>query len=59
MPKLGTKNALFALFQKPIVIFEISTQSCQFAKFHKIVKKFNFGTKNTLIGDFWARTLKN
>ena len=46
-------------FQKPIVIFKISTQICQFAKFHEIMKKFNFGTKNTLIGDFWARNLKN
>ena len=46
-------------FQKPIVIFKISTQICQFAKFHEIMKKFNFVTKNTLIGDFWARNLKN
>ena len=46
-------------FQKTIVIFEISTKICQFAKFHEIMKMFNFRTKNTLIGGFWPGTLKN
>ena len=57
MPKLGTKMVYLGIFdiefQKNYCYIQYQySQDCQFAKFCEIMKMFNYGTKNTLIGDF-------
>ena len=62
MPNVGTKNALFGyfctrVFKNYCYIWNQYLRICLIAKFCEETKVPKFGTKNTLLGCFWQKSL--